>query len=59
MEFSTEEIENMKKEGFTYEEIQSILDSENEFEKTWIVYSHEYAKKIAREKIFSNMEKYV
>jgi len=48
------DIEAFKKEGFSYEEIQEITESIEEFEKTWIVYDFEDLKKLSRKTLFSN-----
>ena len=49
-------IEAFKNAGFTYEEIQDIIQSEKEYEETWITYDFEDVKILARKELFSKQE---
>jgi hypothetical protein len=51
-------IESLKKDWFTYEEIQSVLKWLNDVEN-WNTISYENVKKLSREKIFHNQNIYV
>lgn len=51
------DVEAFKKAGFTYEQIQNIIVSEEEFERTGVGYSHEEVKIFARKELFSNNKK--
>ena len=53
------DIEAFKKAWFSFEEIQDIIESEKEFEETWIAYDFEEVKKQARKELFSKQESYV
>jgi len=53
------DIEAFKRAGLSFEEIQDIIESENEFEKTWIAYDLDEVKKLARKELFSKQENYV
>lgn len=48
------DVETLKKAGFSYEEIQDIIESEKEFEETWIAYDLEDAFTEVRNNLFSN-----
>ena len=52
-------VEAFKKAGFTFEEIQDIIESEKEFEETWMSYEFEEVKELARKEIFSKQDVYV
>lgn len=46
-------IEAFKKEGFTFEEIQEIIEAEKEFEENWITYDFdEVMESIQKELLF-------
>lgn len=47
-------IEAFKKNGFSYEEIQTIIESEKEFDKIWISYDFNKVKILARKELFSH-----
>ena len=49
-------VEAFKKAWFSYEEIEDIIDGEKEFEETWITYSFEEVKQIARKELFSKQK---
>ena len=49
-------VEAFKKAGFTFEEIQDIIESEKEFNETWIAYDFDEVKEIARKEIFSKQD---
>lgn len=51
--------ETFKKVWFSYEEIQDIIESEKEFEETWIAYDLDEIQKLARKELFSKKEIYV
>lgn len=51
MEITKEDMESMKNAWLTYEEIQSIIEAEKDIEN-WRVYTHEYVKKVARQKLY-------
>jgi len=51
--------EAFKKAWFSFEEIQEIIDSEKEFEKTGVVYDLNEVQKLARKELFSKQEFYV
>jgi len=53
------DIEAFKKEGFSFEEIESVNTSIDNFTKTWIAHSHEEVKKSARKSIFSKVSIHV
>lgn len=48
--------ESLKKAWFTYNEIQDIIESEKEFEETWIAYDLDEAFVMVRNNLFSNKE---
>lgn len=48
------DIESLKKNGFTYEEIQEIIKSEEDFLDTWISRPHDEVKNFARQVLFDN-----
>ena len=48
------DIEAFKKDGFSYEEIQTIIESEKKFKETWISYDFDEVKISARKRLFSN-----
>ena len=48
------DVEKFKKEGFSFEEIESVSKSINNFKKTWISHWHNEVKIKARNEIFSN-----
>ena len=50
------DVEAFKKAWFTFEEIEDIIESEKEFEETWITYNFEDIKKLARKELFSKQE---
>ena len=52
-------IERLKEEGFTFEEIQKVKDSIEDFKKTGISYTHAEVKQNAREELFSNVKQSV
>lgn len=47
------DVEAFRKAWFTFEEIKDIVEAEKEFEETWITYSFEEVKQIARKELFS------
>ncbi len=53
------DIEAFKKAGFSFEEIQDIIDSEKEFEETGIAYDFEDVKIFARKELFSKAKAHV
>lgn len=55
----TIDIESFKKAGFTFEEIQDIIESEKEFEKTGESYSLDEAFVIIKKSLFSKKEQNV
>jgi len=55
----TIDIESFKKAGFTFEEIQDIIESEEEFERTGESYSLDEAFLIVRKSLFSKKEQNV
>ena len=50
------DVEAFKKEWFSYEEIQDIIEAEKEFEQTWVAYDFEEVKLLARKEIFSKVK---
>ena len=52
-------VEAFKNAWFTFEEIQDIIESEKEFNETWIAYDFDEVKEIARKEIFSKQDVYV
>jgi hypothetical protein len=48
--------ENLKKAWFTYDEIQDIIESEEEFEKNWISYDLDEAFVMIKNDLFSKKE---
>jgi hypothetical protein len=46
--------EAFRKAWYTYEQIQHIIKSEEDFEKTGVCYTFEEVKKMARNKILDN-----
>jgi hypothetical protein len=50
------DIEAFKKAWFTFEEIQDIIESEKEFEETWIAYDLDEAFVMIKNNLFSNKE---
>lgn len=52
-------IEALKKAGFSFEEIQDIIESEKEFEETWIAYDLDEAFIIIKNNLFASKEKNV
>lgn len=51
------DVEVFKRAGFSFEEIQDIIESEQEFEKTWIVYDLDEAFVIIKNNLFASKEK--
>ena len=51
--------EALKKAGFSYDEIQDIIESEREFEETWVAYDFEDVKLFARKELFSKAKSHV
>ena len=49
------DIEAFKKAWYKYEQIQQIIKSEENFEKTWICYSFDEVKKMARSSKIKSM----
>lgn len=47
-------IEAFKKEGFTFEEIQEIIEAEKEFEENWITYDFDEVMESIQKELFSN-----
>ena len=48
--------EAFRKAGFSFEEIQDIIESEKDFEETWIAYDLDEVKLLARKEIFSKVK---
>ncbi len=53
------DIEAFKKAWFSYEEIQDILESEKEFEETWVAYELDEAFTIVKNNLFTSKERNV
>jgi len=51
------DIEAFKRAGLSFEEIQDIIETENEFEKTWIAYDLDEAFSIIKNNLFANKDK--
>ena len=49
-------IEEFKKDGFSYEEIQEIKESIDDFEKTWASFDFKDVKTLARNNLFSKVK---
>lgn len=47
------DVEAFKREGFSYEEIQSIIQAEKDI-ANWETYTHDEVKAFARKQLFSN-----
>jgi len=47
------DIEAFKKAWFTFEEIQQVIKSEENFERTWITHDFEDVMKEAKTRLFS------
>ncbi len=58
MEITKEDINMMKQNWLTYEEIQSIIEAEKNID-SWNVYWYDDGMKIVREKIFSKQYSHV
>lgn len=48
--------EAFKKAGLSFEEIQKVIESEEEFQKTWIAFDFEDVKVFARKELFSKVK---
>ncbi len=51
------DVEAFKKEWFSFEDIQDIIESEREFEVTWVSYNLKDAFSLVRKNLFSNKNK--
>lgn len=58
MEITQKDIISFLEAWLTHKEIEQLVESENEFEKNWITYSHEEVKQISRKKLFSKENVY-
>lgn len=59
MKITQEDIESFKKAWLNQEEIDSIIESEKEFERTWVSYSFDYVKEELKKKLLSEEKAYV
>ncbi len=52
-----DQIDNFKKAWYSFEDIQDIIESEEEFEKTWIAYDLDEAFLLIKNNLFSKKNK--
>ena len=51
------DVEAFKKAWFTYDEIEDIIESEKEFEETWVAYDLDEAFLIIKNNLFASKGK--